>query len=83
MTTSRSFGPACTPGEPASSTACLCVCHFLDAACDDAVCATTVSAGAATDGLRSSPAAPLPASGHRTPRTIATPFGPTTRFAIR
>lgn len=80
MSSSRSFGPACTPGQPASSTACLCMCHYMVASCDDAVCASTVSAAAAHQPLVARRPATVTAAA---PRTIRTPLGPTTRFAIR
>ena len=53
------------------------------------VCASTAGSAAVLSPLVATPQAPQRASSHRTARTeqrsfaIATPLGPTTRFAIR
>ena len=49
----------------------------------DRVRASAVETAAANLPLVAAPRAANVASSHRTARTIATPLGPTTRFAIR
>ena len=76
---------SCTPRESFDTTACLCICHFTPVACDDVACASTVVAAAVGNPYHVQPQPAATASSHRTARTfaIATPVGPTRRFAIR